>query len=67
MPTREQVRIQVEAARNHTFTRVVLKEGGSPLGTGLVLERSIVLSPRMARNERDEAERSVRGDSDFMA
>ena len=68
MPARKQVRIQVEAARDHAFTRVILKEGGSPLSTRLVFKHSIVLSPRrMARNEGDEAKRSMRGDPDFMA
>ena len=66
MPTRKQVRVKVEAARDHAFTVVVLKEGGRPPCAGLVFKRSIVLTHRMARNERYEPKRSMRGDPNLM-
>ena len=66
MPTSKQVRVKVEASRDNAFTGVVLKESGGPPCAGLVFKRSIVLTHRMARNERNEPKRNMRGDPNLM-
>ena len=65
-PVYKQVRVKVEAARDHAFTGVILEESGGPSHTGLVFKRSIVLMHRMTRNERYEPKRSMRGDPNLM-